>query len=153
MTVTWTRRELRDLDVLTWKVFRRYQSHHLNVSPERLYLPCSQGGSRLMSFLLIWEQEAVSLAAYLTTIQDPIMVVMYKHLQLWAEKSCFSLLLVANQILQEAGSDVVFPGNSPLNRKRVIRDLRKALTAHLKSCFETAPGEDHEGIAMSSCPP
>ena len=31
VTVKWTRRELRDLDVLTWKVLRRYQSHHLNL--------------------------------------------------------------------------------------------------------------------------
>ena len=45
-----------------------------------------------MSCLLIWEQEMVSLAAYLATIRDPIMVVVYKHLQLWAERAtsvCF----------------------------------------------------------------
>ena len=36
--------------------------------------------------------------AYLATIRDPIMVVVvYKHLQLWAEKSCFSLLPAANR--------------------------------------------------------
>ena len=53
VTVKWTRRELRDLDVLTRKVLRRYQSHHLNTSPERLYLPRSQGGRGLMICLLI----------------------------------------------------------------------------------------------------
>ena len=49
VTVKWTRRELRDLDVLTWKVLRRYQSHHLN---ERVYLPRSQGGGGFMICLL-----------------------------------------------------------------------------------------------------
>ena len=82
MTVKWTRRELRDLDVLTRKVLRRYQSHHLNASPERLYLPRSQGGRGLMSCLQTWEREVVSLAAYLATIQDPIMVMVYQHLRM-----------------------------------------------------------------------
>ena len=97
MTVKWTRRELRDLDVLTRKVLRRYQSHHLNASPERLYLPRSQGGRGLMSCLQTWEREVVSLAAYLVTIRDPIMVMVYQHLRLWAEKSSFSFLPSANK--------------------------------------------------------
>ena len=61
------------------------------------------------------------------------MGVVYKHLKLWAEKSCISLLPAANQILQEAGSDVAFPGNPPLSRKRAIRDLQKAQQAQLIS--------------------
>ena len=67
--------------MLTRKVLRRHQSHHLNTSPERLYLPHSQGGRGLMSCLQTWEREVVSLAAYLATIQDSIMVMVYKHLQ------------------------------------------------------------------------
>ena len=36
VTMKWARRELRDLDVLTWKVLRRYQSHHLNACPREV---------------------------------------------------------------------------------------------------------------------
>ena len=146
VTVKWTRRELRDLDVLTWKVLRRYQSHHLNASPERLYLPRSQGGRGLMSCLLTWEREVVSLGAYLASIRDPIMVVVYKHLQLWAEKSSFSLLPSANKILQEAGCDAAFPENPPLGQKRIIRDLRKAQVAQLVS---KAASKQHQGKFLS----
>ena len=63
MTVKWTRRELRDLDMLIQKVLRRYQSHHLNASPERLHLSRRQGAHELPANL--WEREVVSLAAYL----------------------------------------------------------------------------------------
>ena len=135
VTVKWTRRELRDLDVLTRKVLRRYQSHHLNASPERLYLPRSQGGRGLMSCLQTWEREVVSLAAYLATIRDPIMVMVYQHLRLWAEKSSFSLLPSANKILQEAGSEVAFPENPPLGRKKLIRELQKAHLGNYWRCW------------------
>ena len=145
VTVKWTRRELKDLDVLTWKVLSRYQSHHLNGSPNKLYLPCSQRGRGLVSCLLIWEQEVVSLAAYLATIRDPIMVVAYTHLQLWAEKICFSLLPPAFLILRNAGSDVAFPGNPPLSQKRVILDLQKAQQAQLIS---KAASQQHQGKLM-----
>ena len=67
-----------------------------------------------MSCLQTWEREVASLAAYLVTI----MVMVYKHLQLWVEKSSFSLLPSANKILQEAGSEVAFPENPPLGRKK-----------------------------------
>ena len=87
----------------------------------------------------------MSLAAYLATIRDPIMVVVYKLLKLWAEKSCFSLLPAANRILQEAGSDVAFPDSPPLSRKRVIRDLQKAQQARLIS---KADSKQHQGKFM-----
>ena len=44
VTVKWARRELRALDVLTRKVLRRYHNHHLNASPEWLYLPHREVG-------------------------------------------------------------------------------------------------------------
>ena len=146
VTVKWTRRELRDLDVLTRKVLRRYQSHHLNASPERLYLPRDQGGRGLMSCLLTWEREVVSLAAYLASIRDPIMVVVYKHLQLWAEKSCYSLLPSANKILQEADCVAAFPDNPPPSRKKIIRELQKAQVEQLVS---NAASKQHQGKFLS----
>ena len=88
----------------------------------------------------------MSLGAYLTSIQDPIMVVVYKHLQLWAEKSSFSLLLSANKILQEAGCDAVFPDNPPLGQKKIIRELQKAQVAQLVS---KAASKQHQGKFLS----
>ena len=93
-----------------------------------------------------WEREVVSLAAYLATIRDPIMVVVYKHLRLWAEKSSFSLLPSANKILQEAGSAAAFPENPPLSWKKVIRELQKAQEAQLAS---KSASKQHQGKFMS----
>ena len=89
-----------------------------------------------MSCLQTWEWEVVSLAAYL------IIVMMYKHLRLWAGKSSFSLLLSANKILEEAGSEVAFPVNPPLGRKKVICELQKAQVAQLIS---NATSKQHQG--------
>ena len=99
-----------------------------------------------MSCLLTWEREVVSLAAYLATIRDPIMVVVYKHLQLWMEKCSFSLLPSANKILQDAGSAAAFPENPPLSWKKVIRELQKAQEVQLvlKAAFK-----QHQGKFMS----
>ena len=146
VTVKWTRRELRHLDVLTRKVLRRYQSQHLNASPERLHLHCAQGGRGLPSCLLTWEREVVSLGAYLASIRDPIMAMVDKDLQLWAEKSSFSLLPSANKILQEAGCDAAFPDNPPLGRKKIIRELQKAQVAQLVS---KAASKQHQGKFLS----
>ena len=74
------------------------------------------------------------------------MVVVYKLLRLWAEKSSFSLLPSANKILQEAGSAVAFPENPPLGRKKVIRELQKAQEAQLVS---KAASKQHQGKFMS----
>ena len=48
VTVKWTRKELQGLDILTRKVLRRYQSHHLNASPEGCIFLAHRGvgGSR-----------------------------------------------------------------------------------------------------------
>ena len=127
------------------KTIKDYQSHHLNASPERLYLPRSQGGRGLMNCLQTWEWEVVNLAAYLATIPDPIIVMVYQHLRLWAEKSSFSLLPSANKILQEAGSEVAFPENPPQVRKKLIRELRKAQVAQLVS---NAASKQHQGKFM-----
>ena len=98
-----------------------------------------------MSCLQTWEREVVSLAAYLATIRNPIMVMVYKHLRLWAEKSSFSLLPSANKILQEAGSEVVFPENPPLGWKKLICELQKAWVAQLVS---NAASKQHQGRFM-----
>ena len=98
-----------------------------------------------MSCLQTWEREMVSLAVYLTTIRDPIMVMVYQHLRLWVEKSSFSLLPSANKILQEAGSEVAFPENPTLDRKKVIRVLQKAQVAQLIS---NAASKQHQGKSM-----
>ena len=95
-----------------------------------------------MSCLLTWEQEVVSLRAYLASIRYPVMVVVYKHLQMWAEKSSFSLLPSANNILQEAGCDAAFPDNPPLGRKKIICELGKAQVAQLVS---NAASKQHQG--------
>ena len=87
----------------------------------------------------------VSLAAYLATIRDPIMVMVYQHLRLWAEKSSFSLLPSANKILQEAGSEVAFPEYPPLGRKKLIHELQKAQVAQLVS---NAASKQHQGKFM-----
>ena len=136
---------------VTYKLLRSFiimpaKPKTLNASPERLYLPHSQGGRGLMSCLLTWEREMVGLAAYLATIRDPIMVVVYKHLQLWVKKSSFSLLPSANKILQEAGSAVAFSENPPLSRKKVIRELQKAQEAQL---VLKAASKQHQGKFMS----
>jgi len=73
------------------------------------------------------------------------MVMVYQHLRLWAEKSSFSLLPSANKILQEAGSEVAFPENPPLGRKKLIRELQKAQVAQLVS---NAASKQHQGKFM-----
>ena len=88
----------------------------------------------------------MSLTAYLATIRDPIMVVVYKHLQLWVEKSSFSLLPSANKILQEAGSAAAFPENPLLSWKKVIREHQKAQEAQLIS---KVASKQHQGKFMS----
>jgi len=69
----------------------------------------------------------------------------YQHLRLWAENSSFSLLPSANKILQEAGSEVAFPENPPLGRKKLIRELQKAQVAQLVS---NAASKQHQGKFM-----
>ena len=88
----------------------------------------------------------VSLGAYVVSIRDPIMVVVCKHLQLWAEKSSFSLLPSANKILQEAGCDAAFPDNPPLGRKKIICELQKAQLTQLVS---KATSKQHQGKFLS----
>ena len=73
------------------------------------------------------------------------MAMVYKHLQLWAEKSSFSLLPSANKILQEAGCDAAFPDNPPLGRK-IIRELQKAQVARL---VLKAASKQHQGKFLS----
>ena len=108
VTVKWTRKELQGLDILTRKVLRRYQLHHLNASPERLYLPHSQGSRGLQSLLLVWEQEIVSHAVYLVSSRDPLTEVVRKHSLLWAEKS--SLACFQQQARSCVGLDVRWSG-------------------------------------------
>ena len=78
-----------------------------------------------MSCLQTWEREVVSLAAYLVTIRDSIMVMVYQHLRLWVEKSSFSLLPSANKILHEAGSEVVFPKTHSWAGRRSFVNFRR----------------------------
>ena len=101
-----------------------------------------------------WEVVIMSLATCLAYIQDPIMVVVYKYQQLWAEKSSYSLLLSTNKILQETGNAAVIPENPALSWKKVTCELQKAQEAQLISkaaSKQQPPGEVHECHAMSSC--
>ena len=146
VTVKWTRKELQGLDILTRKVLRRYQSHHLNASSERLYLPRSQGGRGLQSLLLVWEQEIVSHAIYLVSSRDPLMEAVRKHSLLWAEKSTFSLFPTAGKILRETGREVEWSANPTLGRMRILQELRKAQMSQLQL---RADHKSHQGKFLS----
>ena len=79
------------------------------------------------------------------TIRDPIMVMLYQHLRLWAEKSSFSLLPSVNKILQEAGSEVAIPETPPPPDLKVIQELQKAQVVQLVS---NAASKQHQGKFM-----
>ena len=140
MTVKWTRKELRYLDVLTRKVLRRYQSHHLN---ERVYLPCSQGGRGFMICLLTLGaggSEPGSLphnhprSNHGCGVQAPTAV---------GRKELLQFVTVSKQIHHEAGSAAAFPENPPMSWKKVIRELQKA------QLVSKAASKQHQGKFMS----
>ena len=93
--------------------------------------------------LQTWEQEVLSLAAYLASNQDPVMVMVYTycHLRLWAEK--VSLVCYRQQIrFKWLGNPVAFSENPPLGEEKVICELQKAQVAQLIS---NVASKQHQG--------
>ena len=68
------------LDRLTQKVMRRFKSHHLSASIERLYLKRLSGGRGLINLFHTWEREVVSTGLYLVgAVEDELLQAVVKH--------------------------------------------------------------------------
>ena len=60
----WPHNALVQLDRLTRRILRRFKSHHLDASVERLYLRRKNGGRGLVNFYQAWKREVVASELY-----------------------------------------------------------------------------------------
>ncbi len=70
--LSWTREEVRRLDLATQKILRQCRSHHYNALLERIYLSRSKGGRGLTSLESWWERSAASTVAYVANARQTL---------------------------------------------------------------------------------
>ena len=78
--IKWTKWDLIKLERKTRSILKQYQSHHINASVDRLYLPRVEGGRGQTNVEMAWERECLSTAIYLNRTADrQVLGVMQLH--------------------------------------------------------------------------
>ena len=97
----WSRRDLDALDRKTRAILRQNKSHQYGAAVERLYLPRHMGGRGLQSLRQVWEREMISLVAYLTASDDPLLQAVVIHQQYLLRRGKYSILREARQVAEQ----------------------------------------------------
>ena len=126
----WSVRDLRALDRKTRAILRQCRSHQYGAAVQRLYLPRYMGGRGLQNLWHVREREVVSLVAYLTASDDPLLQAVVKHqlyLQSWGK---YSILSEAKRILAQTEMTVTTEGlqheDQTLQPRRAVGMLKNA---------------------------
>ena len=98
--VKWPLKVLKQPDRLTRKVLRRFKSHHLSASIERLYLRRSNEGRGLVNIRQAYEREVVASELYLANaVGDELLQAVVKHQLFLSAKGKESILQAASDVL------------------------------------------------------
>jgi len=144
--VKWSEKALKELDILTRRIMRRYKCHHRSASVERLYIRRISGGRGLSNIWQIYEKEVVASELYLvnTAAQDELLQAVVKH-HLWmTDKGNHNNLQSARKVLGRYDLwpnlvEEVREGRAGPNDRIVMQDLKAAQAATLVSTLSAKP--------------
>lgn len=126
----WTGTTLKDLDLETRRVLKKFKVHHANASLERLYLPRHMGGRGLSSLKLVWEREVVSLVAYVCGSEDPLLRQVLEQWDLLCNRGRVTPLGSARKVLDSYGLDSRNVKEVP--SKIILKQLRQQQQVRLE---------------------
>ena len=72
--VPWNKKEIQQFDVSTRRILSATNNHHPRSAIERIYLPRSAGGVRLVNIENLYNRKLVSLAHHLSVSSDPLVL-------------------------------------------------------------------------------
>ena len=74
-----SKKELKELDMIVKRVLRLNKMHGMQSSDERLYLPRNVGGRGLKSFRIVYEETKIRIVCYMCKSNDPAIITVWER--------------------------------------------------------------------------